>query len=159
MKEEYDGAEPSPNSFAVMNLIKLNFITYKDEYLVKAKRTLKLFEPMLLKAPIIFPHLVAALDTLFHPPRQIVLAGDPKSASYREMLAAAYKVFDPYRVILHADGGAGQQFLRSLGLEYISEQSMAKDGKATAYVCQNFTCSLPTNSLEDFEKIVAPSST
>lgn len=70
------------------------------------------------------------------------------------MLVKAYSVFDPYRVLLHADGGEGQADLRSLGLEYITEESMAKDGKATAYVCQNFTCSLPTNNLDEFEKII-----
>jgi uncharacterized protein YyaL (SSP411 family) len=70
------------------------------------------------------------------------------------MITAAYRVFDPYRVILHADGGQGQSYLRSLGLEFISEGTMAKEGKATAYVCQNFTCSLPTNNLQEFEKII-----
>jgi hypothetical protein len=66
MKEEYDGAEPSPvpyspppqlchlrvifshsfcqNSYAVMNLVKFAGITYKDEFLDKAKRTMKLYE-------------------------------------------------------------------------------------------------------------------
>jgi len=155
MKEEYDGAEPSPNSFAAMNLVKLGAISYKPEYLEKAKRTMKQYEKMLVKAPIVFPHMVAAMDTFFHSPKQVIIAGDPKSASARAMLKAAYGVFDPYRVILHADNGEGQSFLRSLGLEYVSEGSMAKDDKATAYVCQNFTCSLPTNDLADFEKIVS----
>jgi uncharacterized protein YyaL (SSP411 family) len=154
MKEEYDGAEPSPNSYAVMNLVKFAGITYKDEFLDKAKRTMKLYERMLNKAPIVFPHMVAAMDAYFHSRKQIIIAGGPKSDSARELISAAYRVFDPYRVILHADGSEGQRYLRSLGLEYISEGIMTKDGKATAYVCQNFTCSLPTNNLEEFEKII-----
>jgi len=72
------------------------------------------------------------------------------------MISSAFQVFDPFRVILYADNGAGQAFLRSLGLQFISEQSMSKANKATAYICQNFSCSLPTNDLQEYKKMLAP---
>ena len=30
-----------------------------------------------------------------------------------------------------------------------------KDGKATAYVCKDYTCSLPVNSVEELEKTLS----
>lgn len=30
-----------------------------------------------------------------------------------------------------------------------------KGGKATAYVCENYTCTLPVNTVEDLEKILS----
>jgi len=64
MKEEYDGAEPSPNSIAVMNLLRLAQMTEKAAYAEKAEETLRAFgaDPQRLSQTM--PAMLSALDFL-----------------------------------------------------------------------------------------------
>jgi uncharacterized protein len=48
----------------------------------------------------------------------------------------------PNRILMLADGGQDQQELSKF-LSVVSSTRM-KDGKATAYVCENYLCNLPT---------------
>ena len=54
--------------------------------------------------------------------------------------------FIPERVLLLADGGEGQKLLGT-ELAFIRDMKML-EGKATAYVCENYVCRLPTNDLK-----------
>jgi len=64
MKEEYDGAEPSPNPFAVMNLLRLAQMTAKAAYAERAEETLRAFgaDPQRLSQTM--PAMLSALDLL-----------------------------------------------------------------------------------------------
>ena len=63
-----------------------------------------------------------------------------------------FSTFNPLRSLVYADHDDGQLFLRSLGLENIVEGSMEKDGQATVYVCEGFTCKQPTSDLDVFSE-------
>ena len=49
----------------------------------------------------------------------------------------------PNQVVLLADGADGQKFLAKHSDFY--QSVTPTDGKATAYLCENFVCQLPTN--------------
>ncbi len=51
--------------------------------------------------------------------------------------------FIPNKILLLADGGAGQKTL-ALHNEFIGSV-VRIDGKATAYVCEDYACQLPTS--------------
>jgi uncharacterized protein YyaL (SSP411 family) len=98
--------------------------------------------------------MLVAIDFHQGKPRQIVLAGDPAAADTRAMLEAVYKSFLPNRVILAADGAAGQAFL-SQHLDFIRGMKPL-GGKATAYVCENYACQRPTADIVDLRKQLEP---
>jgi len=150
MKEDYDGAEPSPNSYAIMNLLKLSQMTGNQKWKDQAKRILKVFENTLSKHPSVMPHMCAALDFYLATPKQIVIAGNPQNNDTREFLKIVHKAFIPNKVIINADGGEAQHKLVELGLSFLEEVKPV-DGKATAYICQNFTCQLPINDAEQLK--------
>ncbi|MBI4657847.1 MAG: hypothetical protein HY735_03175 [Verrucomicrobia bacterium] len=61
------------------------------------------------------------------------------------MLRAIHDQFIPNKIILLADGGAGQTILGK-HLEFIRTVKPNK-GKATAHVCENYVCQLPTTDI------------
>jgi uncharacterized protein YyaL (SSP411 family) len=145
MKENYDGAEPSPNSVAVLNLLRLSQMTGNRDHDDKAERTLRLFAAQ-LHVPQAMPQMLAAADFYLDRPKQIVIAGRRGSQDTKAMLRAVHERFMPNKVVLLADGGSGQQELGEL-LPFIKDVRML-DGRATAYVCEKYLCQLPTNSIE-----------
>lgn len=64
MKEEYDGAEPSPNSIAVMNLLRLAQMTDQAAYAGKAEKALRAFSADPQRLSQTMPAMLSALD--FH---------------------------------------------------------------------------------------------
>jgi uncharacterized protein len=97
---------------------------------------------------------MVALDFSLAKPKQIVIAGMASSPDTRAMLRKVHARFIPDKIVLLADGGAGQAFLGK-HLEFIRDVK-AVDGKATAYVCEDYVCQLPTSDPEKLEQELAP---
>jgi uncharacterized protein YyaL (SSP411 family) len=146
MRDEYDGAEPSANSIAAMNLLRLWQMTDRDDWKAKADKTFTAFSSLIEESPEILPQLVAALDFSLSKPKQIIIAGRPGAADTRAMLRLVHERYIPHKFLILADGGAGQrQIARWLPFVDAIRQ---RDGKATAYICENYVCKLPTADLQ-----------
>jgi uncharacterized protein YyaL (SSP411 family) len=152
IKDHHDGAEPTGNSVSLMNLLRLAQITNRSEWRRKAEQILDVFAPILTHQPVALPHMSAGLLFSESQPIQVVLAGSPGD---REMTALRREVFSRYvpgRVVLHADGAEGQEFL--------AEQAPAIrgmvpiDGKPTAYVCRDFVCTMPTSDAVQLSRLL-----
>jgi uncharacterized protein YyaL (SSP411 family) len=141
-RDSYDGAEPSPNSTAAMNLLRLAQFTDRTEWRYKAQKTLSAFASRLQSTPDAVPALVSALDFRLAKTKQVLIAGDPTSRDTRELLRQVNSRFLPNKILLLADGGAGQQQLAQW-LPFVAGAHRMKD-RATAYVCENYVCKLPT---------------
>jgi len=146
MKDDYDGAEPSPNSISVLNLLRLSQMTGREEFGERAKKALGAFAARLGRVPMAMPQMLVAAGFQLSKPRQIVVAGEAGRPDTEAMFGQVHKRFIPERILLLADGGSGQAYLGT-GLEFIRDMKML-EGKATAYVCQNYVCKLPTNDLK-----------
>jgi uncharacterized protein YyaL (SSP411 family) len=144
-KEDYDGAEPAGNSIASWNLSRLAQMTDSGQWREMAQRSLALFGERAKQQPQSMPQLLVALDFHLDKPKQIIIAGSPQRADTRKMLREVHRQYIPGKVVLLADGGAGQQFL----IQYLPFLKTVKrlDGKATAYVCENYACKLPTTDV------------
>ena len=86
--------------------------------------------------------MLAALGNALSKPKQIVIAGVPGASDTLAMLRLVHERFLPNKIVLFADGGAGQKQL-SQWMPFIEPMS-PKDGRATAYICENSACQLPT---------------
>ncbi len=152
MKDDYDGAEPSANSVAVMNLLRLSHILGDETKLQKAQSALDYFSANLSKQPSGMPQMLVALDHSLHPTRQIVFAADPDSPELLEMQRELHSRFIPGKILLLADASEGQSYL-SKHLDFI--QSVVRiEGKPTAYVCEDYVCQRPVHTLDDFVKLL-----
>ena len=142
-REAYDGAEPSPNSVAAMNLLRIWQMTEDDTARDRAVKTISTFGAQLNKTPETMPAMMSAYHALNSVQRQIVIAGAPQAADTRLMLDLVWQRYMPNSILMLADQGAGQQNLVRK-LPFIANMR-PKNGKATAYVCQNYICNLPSN--------------
>ena len=141
MKEDYDGAEPSPNSVSALNLLRLAQIADQPEFRERAVKTLGAFADQLTRTPTGLPQMLAALDASLAKPRQIVIAGPGDAAETRALLREARAHYMPDQAVFLADGAANQRWL-SERLEFLKTAGPI-DGQPAAYVCENFVCQLP----------------
>jgi len=134
--DAYDGAMPSGNSVAMMNLVRLARMTGDTALEQRAANIAKAFSQEASRLPSAFTYMMSAL--LFAEGRsyEVVLAGDRDSASGKAMLRAIRKRFIPNKVVLWQ----APQLAR---LAPYTAQQKAIGGKATAYICENFQCNLP----------------
>ncbi len=125
IKDDYDGAEPSGNSYAVQVLWKLGQITQEHRFTQSAQRTLQAFAGKLAQQPMTMPQMVcAALAT----PRQVILEG-PSIEEYQKVLN---RHFLPYHCRIFRPAGPNPG----------------------AYLCENYVCQLPVHSAADLEALL-----
>jgi hypothetical protein len=142
MRDDYDGAEPSANSVSGMNLVRLWQMTDREEWKERADKTFAAFSSRLQDSPEVLPQLMAALDFSLSKPKQIIIAGRANAADTRALLRLVHERYLPNKFLILADGGEGQRQIATW-LRFV-DSIRQKDGKATAYICENYICKLPT---------------
>jgi uncharacterized protein len=143
LKEDYDGAEPSGNSVAMLALQKLAGMCDRGDYLAKVSQCMKAFAERMEQLPQAVPLMLLSLDFSLNPPRRIVIHGDRADPRVRDLIRAAHSVYQPNKVVLGTEG-ALDPFVQSLGGE-------AKG--ATAFLCSGQACQEPssdTSVVSDF---------
>jgi uncharacterized protein YyaL (SSP411 family) len=93
--------------------------------------------------------MLAAYESNLSKPRQIVLVG---SDGLPALLHELNSRFLPHKIVLRVDGESSRKALAAYlpAIDTMTE----KDGKATAYVCENYTCQLPTADPKKFEELL-----
>ena len=145
-KKIFDGAIPSGNAVAALNLLRLGHMTGRENYLKKAEEISRAFSESVNRYPPGHAHLMMALDYALNPSYEVVIVGRPAAKDTRAMLTALRRPFLPNKVVLlrPADKKAAAEIIR---MAPYTEFMVPKDGRATAYVCSNFVCKLPTTDI------------
>jgi hypothetical protein len=151
MKEDYDGAEPSPNSIAAMNLLRLGKMLNHKTFLAEGTRILEALAPQINESAYSAPALMEALALHLGGGQQIVIAA-ADAASAEPLAKIVRQSFLPNSLLLLADGGESQAWLAK---ENPSMNGMKPvDGKPAAYVCQNFACQAPVTDPAALAKLI-----
>ncbi|MBI2071050.1 MAG: thioredoxin domain-containing protein [Elusimicrobia bacterium] len=145
-KEDSDNVEPSASSIAALNLLRLAQFTDRKDFREAAEKTLTLFAQQLKQQPRSLPQMLAALDFYLSKPKQIVIAGEPSDQDMKEMLEEIHRRFMPNKILLVVNGGKNRETLIQW-LPFL-KGIVPIGGKATAYVCIDYACELPTNDLK-----------
>jgi len=140
VKDEYDGAEPSGNSIAVRLLLRLALVTDRADFREAAERTLTLFGPRMHSTAHAVPEMLCALDFALGKPKQIVIAGEPGAADTQALLRVVRGRYRPNQVVV-------------LARDQSTPRPMI-NGKATAYVCVDRTCRLPTTDPGELAELI-----
>ncbi len=141
-KEIYDGALPSGNSIAMLNLIRLGRITANPDLEQKAAKIGRCFYENVTKMPSAYTQLMIAVDFLVGPSYEVIIIGDSQVNDTRQMLQAVQKEFLPNKIVVFKPMDAN-----SYGIQEVApytENQKTIDNRATAYVCINYHCKLPT---------------
>lgn len=150
LKADYDGAEPTGNSISALNLLRLAWITGNEEWLKRAGATIEAFGVRLNDYPSILPQMLVAHDFQRSKSRRFVVAGKLGRPDTEIMLAMIRKRFLPGKIVLLADGGAGEEFLAQY--QPILAELPVRENKTTVYLCEDFSCQLPITDLAELAK-------
>ncbi len=153
-KEVYDGALPSGNSVAALDLLRLARITGRSAFEEQATRALAAFGSA-ARLPAGHTLYLLALDFALGPSFEIVVAGDPAAADTRALLDAFRRPYLPHKVLLLRPPG-DEPPIGKLAPYTLDQQS--RDGRATAYVCRDFACKAPTTEVAEALRYLDPKS-
>ena len=151
-KEIYDGAIPSGNSMALHNLLQLERLTGNTDLGMKAKLLVQFFSNAIQEVPSAYSQFLAGFYFAISPTIEIVIVGDPEAPDTRDMLFFINSIFSPHVVTLVKDPAAPGILV---SLAPFTESHTSIGGKATAYVCRNFSCGTPTTEAKQLKDILA----
>jgi uncharacterized protein len=146
-KAAFDGSTPSGNSAAVNALLRLHGYTGEAGYLEEAERTIRLYAGMAEKQPFAFSHLIEAIDLYERGPTDIVIVGDRKSPEFREWIERLGLIYVANRTLFAVD----PNFPENARVPEPAQGKAQIDGRLTAYVCRERTCSVPITSFKALE--------
>ena len=149
-KPFYDGAEPSGNSVAVMNLLRLGELTGNHSYKNRAEKTFRAFSTNLEKNPFSFSEALMALDyyrsrvheIIFVLPDKVDLDKNPLFNELKNW----YLPNKVLTVMYQAQVEKQQELLKPIS------RKKALDGKTTVYICEEGACQLPTSELKELKR-------
>ncbi|MGB2956458.1 MAG: thioredoxin domain-containing protein [Anaerolineales bacterium] len=144
-KEIYDGAIPSGNSVAALNLLRIGRMTANPDLEDKARLIGSIFSTQVSSVPVAHTQLLSAMLFAFGPTSEVVIVGDAEATDTIAMLEALTLNYNPNKVTLFRPLGNQKPSITELA--EFTESQTSIEGKATAYVCKNYTCSAPTTDI------------
>ncbi len=135
-KSLQDNATPSGNAMAATVLLRLAALTGEASYRDLAESGLRLSQPLLGSYPTGFAQWLCALDFALGKPKEIAIVGDPAAQDTRALVEVVRGAYRPNQVVAVGRPGDPQPVPLLAGRAPL-------DSRATAFVCENFTCNLP----------------
>lgn len=150
-KPFYDGAEPSGNSVAILNLLRLFEFTTDDSYRKRADKAFMAAYRTLVERPTALSEMTLAVDFYLDNAKEIVIVVPEGLKVDEEHFMKEYrKTYLPNKaLIVLSEGAELQDVSKSVS---IVEGKIAIGGNTTAYVCEKGICDLPTTDPDIFSQ-------
>tara|TARA_R110000868_G_scaffold1211_2_gene9316 strand:- start:36981 stop:38999 length:2019 start_codon:yes stop_codon:yes gene_type:complete len=143
-KQIYDGAVPSSNSVAFLNLIRLSRFSGNTSLEEKANQLGKCFSADLIRSGSSSTMSMMALQFLFNDPKEIVIAEGENEAS--DFIRYFHSTFDPSKILLLNPLKRDNTLLKT---SPFLEKQVAIDQKTTIFICRNYSCEKPVFDIND----------
>ena len=153
-KDAYDGAVPSGNSVAMLNLLRLARMTGDADLEDRAARLGRALSGAVARLPAGYTQLLCALGFALGPSKEVVLAGVPGSGDLEAMIHALRTPFMPEKVVLLIREGVEQEGPSLGDLAPFTEHYRSDAGRARAFVCSGNACALPASRVEDMLRLL-----
>ena len=152
-KDIMDNATPAGNSIAMDVLLRLAAFLGTSEYQQRADEYLQSIADVMVQHPQAFGHALGALDFSISPHKEIAVIGEQQAEDTQALLAIINTYYLPNSVLAYA-APSDMQAAETIAL--LADRP-CKDGKATAYVCQNFACQAPVTAPEELTRLLEAS--
>ena len=148
----YDGAIPSGNSVAVMNLLRITRITGEVKWAEMADQLFKVFSKEIENAPTGFTSMLSAFLFESDSPKEIVIVGSMQDPIAQQAIKRLQTEYHPGNVILFKDTNDKMNQLNPIA-NWTNEHRPIND-QTTFYVCEDFACKFPTTDLDQAFKLI-----
>jgi hypothetical protein len=148
-KSGADGALPSGNAVAARVLLRLAHLTGEGAYRTRAEEILRLYHDEAARNPFAYAAYLEALEFYAEGPAEVIVVGrrsDPEVEALWGAVAASYL---PHHVLVSAEPDDPDPLAPA-------RARPAVDGRPTAYVCRNFTCSRPVTAPVELRQLLLP---
>ena len=146
-KQLFDGAVPSANSVAMLNLIRLSRFTGDTSLEEKADEMGKFFSTDLIRLGSSITMSMMGLQFLNHDPLEITIAEGENDTS--EMLSELRQAFIPTKILLLRPKNSEDPIFN---LSPFLKTQVPLENQSSVYICRNYACEEPITELEDLIK-------
>jgi uncharacterized protein YyaL (SSP411 family) len=150
-KEFMDSAIPTGNSFEMLNLLRLSRIIADPGLEETADKLERAFSKQIMKAPSGYTQFLSAFDFRLGPSYEVIISGKAEASDTEQMLKELWSYFVPNKVLIFRPEREKPEITE---LAKYTEEQVPIEGKATAYVCQNYECQLPTTEIREMLRML-----
>lgn len=149
-KEIYDGAMPSGNAVAALNLLRLASFTMDETLQTIADKQIKAFAGSVQEQPTSHSFMLVAMQFALGKRQEIVISGDPNDGLTKSMILEVQKAFCPNAIIALRPQGKADGNMK-LFFPAIDQRSSISN-QAAVYICENYACRQPIHELETLKE-------
>lgn len=150
-KEIYDGAEPSGNSVALLNMLRLSRLTGDLTLSQKVDELISTFSSRINEGPRYYTFLMISILYLNNATKDIVIAGELDN-KLKDIINRVNNTFMPYFTLVINNYND-----RLLKLNPELKTKLKTNHQLTVYICENYACREPINDLDKaLEVIITP---
>jgi len=146
-KDIYDGAVPSGNSVATLNMLRLARLTANKELENEAYGQFEVFASKVKTIESAHAYFMTALLYSVIPGKDIILCGQEQDENTKAMIKEINNTYLPFATVV-LNTGDGR--LSSINAEIEAHKPL--QGRTTAYICENFNCKAPITDLKKFSE-------
>ncbi|BBL66875.1 thioredoxin domain-containing protein [Methanoculleus chikugoensis] len=151
-KPVYDGAIPSGNSVAMYALFVLGRMTANLELEETAERIRRVFVGTVSESPTACSHFLTGLEFMLGPNFEVIISGVPGAEDTKAMIGAIRSHYAPDAVVIFRPSDEEEpDIVRVAGF---TRDIVTIEEKATAYVCTNYACDIPTTDPGEMVRLV-----
>ncbi len=144
-----DNATPAGNSMMAKQLLRLAAFTGEGSYYDAAQSALHPLIPALHQYPQAFGEALNAADSLAMGMKEIAIVGNPALAETKALLQTVNRAYRPNAILaLAREAVMGESMIPLLS------QRPLKNNQPTVYVCRDFVCANPVNTVAELESLL-----
>ncbi len=140
-KEVYDGALPSGNAVAMLNLLRLARFSGRTELEERASSISKAFSKQIGQYPSGYTQFMAVVDFGLGPSYEVVVVGKPNADDTLDMLQSVRTAYIPNKIVIFRSSDTEAPDITHVA-DFVKNH-VSLNGKATVYVCQDYACKMP----------------
>jgi len=148
-KDIYDGAMPSGNSVATLNMLRLARLSANSELENETYGQFKVFASKVKTIESAHAYFMTALLYSKVPGKDIIIAGEEQESDTKVMIKEINTTYLPFATVVL---NTGDERLNSINPELKAHKPL--QGKTTAYICENYNCKEPINDLNKFKEFI-----
>jgi hypothetical protein len=148
-KEIYDGAIPSSNSVAILNLVRLSRITGDVDLGRKAEQAAGAFAKRIRAYPSAYTQFLAALDFIIGPSHEIVIVEGQNGKSSKSIVEAIHRQFVPNKVLLLRP--ADRQRDKIAALAPFTKELGSQGDRTAVHICEQQSCHRTVTEVDQIE--------
>jgi uncharacterized protein YyaL (SSP411 family) len=146
-KEIYDGATPSGNGVAMLNLLRLSGLTGNPNLEEKASAIGRAFSTHITQIPSAYTQFLVSTDFAVGPSHEVVIVGERDHPETTGMVKALHSVYAPNKVVIFKPSNEPSPEIQDLA-PFVRDYP-GHDRKPMAYVCVSKACKQPTADVDE----------